>query len=35
MTSSQIKDAIVADVKKFSGKQQQFDDMTVVTVKML
>lgn len=35
MTASQVKDAIVADVKKFSGKQQQFDDMTVVAVKIL
>ncbi len=35
MTSCQIKEAILADVKKFAGPQQQFDDMTVVTVKML
>ena len=34
MTACQIKDAIVADVKRFSGSQAQFDDMTVVAVKV-
>lgn len=34
LTAAQIRDAIVADVKGFSESQAQFDDMTVVTVKV-
>ncbi len=35
MSARRIRDAIVADVRSFSGSQTQFDDMTVVVVNVL
>jgi sigma-B regulation protein RsbU (phosphoserine phosphatase) len=35
LSARQVRDAVVADVKRFAGRQPQFDDMTVVAVKVL
>lgn len=34
MSASEIKEEIIKDVEKFSGKQQKHDDMTIIVIKI-